>query len=132
MHKIHTPDGVAPPVAPSYSHAIEVGPNARWLTVSGQVGVHQDGTIADGIVGQADQAWKNIVAILASAGMELEDVVKVTTFVTSTDHIAAVREVRSRYLAEGYRPASTLLVVAGLPASEYLIEIEAVAARAEG
>lgn len=40
--------------------------------------------------------------------MELEDVVTMTAFVTSTDHIAGVREVRSRHEVEGYRPTSTL------------------------
>jgi enamine deaminase RidA (YjgF/YER057c/UK114 family) len=130
MHKVHNPAGIAGPVSPAYSHGIEVPPGARWLTISGQVGVTPDGKIAQGITAQADQAWKNIVAILKSAGMGLEDVVKVTTFLTSKDYIAGAREVRGRYQVEGYRPASTLLVVAGLASPDYLIEIEAVAAKA--
>jgi len=130
VHEIHTPEGIAPPVAPSYSHAIEVAPGARWLTISGQVGVGPDGELAQGIGPQAERAWQNIVAILDSAAMGLADLVKVTTFVTQADHIAAVREVRARYQVEGYRPASTLLVVAGLASPGYLIEIEAVAAKA--
>lgn len=130
MHKVHNPAGIAGPVSPSYSHGIEVPPGARWLTVSGQVGVTPDGKIAEGIAAQADQAWKNIVAILKAAGMGLEDVVKVTTFLTSKDYIPAAREVRGRYQVDGYRPASTLLIVAGLAAPDYLVEIEATAAKA--
>ena len=130
MHKIYNPAGIAGPVSPSYSHGIEVPPNARWLTVSGQVGVAPDGKIAQGIAAQADQTWQNIVAILKSAGMALEDVVKVTTFLTSKDYIPASREVRGRYQVDGYRPASTLLVVAGLASPDFLIEIEVTAAKA--
>lgn len=130
MHKVHNPAGIAGPVSPAYSHGIEVPPNARWLTVSGQVGVTPDGKIAQGIAAQADQAWQNIVAILKSAGMGLENVVKVTTFLTSKDYIPASREVRGRYQVDGYRPASTLLIVAGLAAPDYLVEIEVTAAKA--
>ncbi len=130
VHKTHAPDEIAGPVAPSYSHAVEVAAGARWLVISGQVGIAPGGTIATDVGAQAEQAWENIVALLKSAGMGLDDVVKVTTFVTSSEHIAAVREVRARYQAEGYRPASTFIVVAALVAPEYLVEIEAVAARA--
>lgn len=130
MHKVHNPAGIAGPVSPAYSHGIEVPPGARWLTISGQVGVTPEGKIAEGIGPQAEQAWKNITAILKSAGMGLEDVVKVTTFLTSKDYIPASREVRGRFQAEGYRPASTLLIVAGLAAPDYLIEIEVTAAKA--
>ncbi len=130
MHKVHNPSTIAKPVAPSYSMGIEVAPNARWLHISGQVGTAPDGTIQQGITAQAEQCWKNIVGVLNAAGMDLGDIVKVTTFLTSKDHIAAAREVRARYQSGDYRPASTLLVIDALAAPDYLIEIEAVAAKA--
>ncbi len=130
MHKVHNPTTIAPPVAPSYSNGIEVAANARWLHVSGQVGAAPDGTIAQGIAAQAEQCWKNITGVLKSAGMDLGDVVKVTTFLTSKDYIGPAREVRARYQVGDYRPASTLLIVAGLASPDFLIEIEAVAAKA--
>jgi enamine deaminase RidA (YjgF/YER057c/UK114 family) len=130
MHKVHNPTTIAAPVAPSYSMGIEVPPNARWLYVSGQVGTAPDGTIQQGITAQAEQCWKNIVAVLKNAGMDLGDVVKVTTFLTSKDYIGPSREVRARYQVDNYRPASTLLVIDALATPDFLIEIEAVAAKA--
>ena len=59
MLKVITPTTIAPP-ASNYSHAIEAPPNARWLYVSGQVGVRPDGTMAEGIDDQAHQAWANL------------------------------------------------------------------------
>jgi enamine deaminase RidA (YjgF/YER057c/UK114 family) len=51
-----------------------------------------------------------------------------TTFVVGADELRAVREVRARVLGD-HRPASTLVVVQALARPEFLIEIEAVAAR---
>lgn len=130
MHTVHTPPDIAPPVAPSYSHGIEVAPGARWLTIAGQVGIGPDGELAQGVGPQADRTWRNIVAILESAGMGLEDLVKVNTFVTNANDIPVLRKIRADYQVEGYRPASTFLVVAGLASPDYLVEIEAIAAKA--
>jgi len=75
--KTHNPATVH--AAPSYNHGIEVPPNARWLYVSGQVGAGRDGKALDGIEAQTHQALENLKAVLASAGMSLADVVKMTT-----------------------------------------------------
>lgn len=128
MLKPIAPATIAPPFS-SYSHAIEVPVNARWLFISGQVGVRPDGTLAPGIDAQVDQAWQNIVAILEDAGMSAADLVHVNTYVTSPDHVGAVRAGREKYLA-GHRPASTLCIVAGLASPDWLFEAEAVAAHA--
>jgi enamine deaminase RidA (YjgF/YER057c/UK114 family) len=108
---------------------VEAPAGARWLYVSGQVGVRPDGTMADGIDGQVDQAWANVMAILEAAGMDAGDLVRVNTYVTRPGHVTAVRQGRAKYLA-GHRPASTLVVVAALAAPDWLFEVEAVAARA--
>ena len=128
MNKIHNPAGVAPPIG-AYSHAIEVPAGARTLHISGQVGITPDGKLAPGVEGQAEAALENILGILASAGMGIADVVKMTTFLTDANDIAKVRAVRARILGN-HRPASTLVVIARLAAPEYLIEIEATAAKA--
>jgi enamine deaminase RidA (YjgF/YER057c/UK114 family) len=47
-HKTRNPDTIAKP-ASAYSHAIEVAPGARWLQISGQVGVTPAGVAPDGI-----------------------------------------------------------------------------------
>lgn len=128
MHTRHNPATVAAP-ASNYSHGIEVKPNARWLHLSGQVGTLPDGKVAKGAAAQAEACWSNIASILKMAGMGIDDLVKVTTFVCNPADIPAVRAARDKAIGSA-RPASTLIVVAGLASKDWLIEIEAVAAKA--
>ncbi|HJS33308.1 MAG TPA: RidA family protein [Alphaproteobacteria bacterium] len=124
----HTPPTIAPPAA-LYVHGMEAPASARWLFVSGQIGVHPDGRIGRDAREQAEIVWANIVAILASAGMGVRDIVKLTSYVVGREHLAPLREVRERVLA-GHKPASTLLIVAGLAQPQWLVEVEVYAARA--
>jgi enamine deaminase RidA (YjgF/YER057c/UK114 family) len=128
MHKRLNPPTVVKPFS-RYSQAVEVPSNARWLHVSGQVGATQDGTILKGFEAQAKQCWANIIAILAAAGMGVEDIVKANIFVTSAAVVAASRKIRDEAL-KGAEPASTYLVVAALAHPDLVVEIEAVAAKA--
>ena len=128
MATIYNPTNVAPPLG-RYNHGVEVPAGARWLFISGQVGIQPDGTLAHGIEAQAAQAWANLVAILGAAEMSLADVVKVTSFLTHPDYAQPYRDARDQ-LEWPQNPASTLLIVAGLASQEMLIEIEAVAAKA--
>lgn len=113
----------------NYSHGVEAGANMRWLSISGQIGVAPDGTIPPEFEKQAEIVWDNLLAVLADAGMGVQDLVKVTTFLTRKDDIPASRAVRERKLG-GVATASTLLVVAGLASPAFLIEVEATAAKA--
>lgn len=126
--KSHNPPTVAAPAA-LYVHGAEVPPNARWLFVSGQIGVHSDGRPGGDALEQAELVWKNITAVLASASMTLRDIVKVTTYSVSIDHLPALKTVRDRVL-DGHLPASTLLVVRALAKPELLLEVEVYAAKA--
>jgi enamine deaminase RidA (YjgF/YER057c/UK114 family) len=129
MNTTHNPDTVASPFGP-YSHAVEVPPGARLVYVSGEVGVQPDGVVPEGIEAQAEACWRNIVAILAQAGMGVGDLVKITTYLVSTDDAAAAGAVRARYFGDA-RPASATLIVQALLKPEWRIEIEAVAARSD-
>ncbi len=126
--KPHTPSAIAPPAA-LYVHGMEVPANARWLFVSGQVGVHPDGSAGKDAREQAEIVWGNIVAILSSADMGVSDIVKLTSYVVGSQHLQPLREVRERVLA-GHKPASTLVIVAGLAQSSWLVEVEVYAAKA--
>jgi 2-iminobutanoate/2-iminopropanoate deaminase len=123
--KIYNPPDVAPPG--TYSHGIETAGNARWLHISGQIGRAPDGSIKPDIEGQTEQAWRNLVAVLAAAGMTTKNLVKVTAFLTKPEHTAPYAAVRARFLGEA-RPASTLLVIQALAQREFLVEVEAIAA----
>ncbi len=128
MISFENPANVAAPFG-KYSHFASVEAGARWLHVSGQVGVMPDGTMAKGIEAQCEWAWKNLVAVLEASGMDLTDVVKTTTYLVNPEHVAAFRQARDRAIGS-HRPASTLVVVAALASPEWLVEIELVAARA--
>ncbi|HET7500868.1 MAG TPA: RidA family protein, partial [Kofleriaceae bacterium] len=119
------------PVLPAYqavfAHGVEVPPGARTLYVSGQVGIGDDGrTVEGGFDAQCGQAIANVEAVLASAGMALDDIVKVTFYLTRREDIPRLRDIRAERLAVA--PTVTMVLVAGLHAPDWLVEIEVVAA----
>jgi 2-iminobutanoate/2-iminopropanoate deaminase len=121
------PAGIAPPFA-RYSHAMEVGPGARWIVCSGQLGMKADGTVAADAEGQTEVCFRNIEAILAEGGMGLSDIVRISTYVTGREHLQGYMAARDRFFAAP-PPASTLLIIAGLSRPEFFVEIEAIAAK---
>ena len=126
MLKTLKPTTVAPPFS-AYSHAVEAPAGARWLYVSGQLGVAPDGAVPADFAGQAEQAFRNVLAILAEAGMAAADLVRVNTYLTETADIGGFREIRDKHLG-GHEAASTMIVISALAAPQFKIEIEAVAA----
>ena len=97
--------------------------------ISGQVAVGADQSEIVGIGdfdAQAEQVFKNMESILSSAGSGLDDVIKVTIYLTDIGHLPRVVELRRRIFTEPY-PASTMVEVTALAAPEFMIEIEAVA-----
>jgi enamine deaminase RidA (YjgF/YER057c/UK114 family) len=125
--KTHNPSTVH--AAPNYSHGIEVPPNARWLYISGQVGAGRDGKPLEGIEAQTKQAFENLKAILASAGMSFTDVVKMTTYLIDEEDLDGFRKARGQQMGN-HRPASTLVIARRLAQPGWLVEIEAIAAKA--
>ncbi|HUN45557.1 MAG TPA: RidA family protein [Stellaceae bacterium] len=125
--KVYNPSTVH--TAPTYNHGVEVPPNARWLYISGQIGVGPDGKMKDGIEAQTQQVWENIKAVLAAAGMGVEDLVKLTAYLTDENTMDGFRKVRSQHLGS-HKPASTLVVIKRLALPGLLVEVEAVAAKA--
>ena len=126
-HKIHD-IGVAARIG-TYSDAVEAAPNQRWLFTSGTPGMDAVGELPDDITAQAELAWGHILTMLDRAEMAVGDLVKITQYLTRAEDIPAYAKVRARMLGDA-RPASMMMVVAALPRPEFLLEIEAVAARA--
>ena len=122
----HRPEDIAPPFS-RYLHGVEAAPGARWLHISGQVGIDPDGNLADGAEAQMELCWRNILTVLKGAGMDAGNIVKVTAYLTRQQDTPIYREVRDRML-EGAETASTLIIVSGLAHPDWLVEIEAVAA----
>jgi 2-iminobutanoate/2-iminopropanoate deaminase len=113
----------------TYSDAVEVPANARWLITAGTPGLSAGGKVPPDFGAQAELAWSHIVAMLERAGMTVHDLVKVTQYLVRSSDIAAYAEVRARHLGSA-RPASLLLIVPGLVRPEFLLEIEACAVKA--
>jgi len=128
MAKVHNPRSIAAPIG-TYSHGIEVPPNARWLYVAGQVALRKDGSVPATIEEQTVVAWENVTAILDSAGMKVTDIVRINQYLTDASHFPGYVNARKRFLAD-HRPASTVVMVDALVRPELLVEVEVVAAKA--
>lgn len=117
---------VGAPTSPSYSQAVVAG---DLVFVSGTVGKDMaTGRWPEGIEAQAAQALKNLGAVLAEAGCELDDVVKITLWLTAPSQGAAIAEVYAQAFPTP-PPARSAPVVSGFPIPEALISIEAIAVR---
>jgi len=104
-------------------------PPGRLVFVSGQVGLNRDGDLVGpgDMRAQAEQALANLVAVLAEAGATVDDVAKLTVYVTDMARFPEVQEVRRRYWDGRPLPASTAVEVRSLVRPEMLVEIEAYA-----
>ncbi len=106
------------------SQAIKAGP---FVFVSGQAGYDDDGVpVQGGFSAQGEKAFQNLNRALTAAGSSLEDVVKVTIFVTDMTQFSQVVDLRRKYFSAPY-PADSIVEVKALYAPEAMIEIEAIA-----
>ena len=112
-----------------YSHAVEVPAGARWLLCSGQLGISPHDELPADCEAQAVLCFEAIGACLIEAGMAFADIVRINAYVTDRAHMAPYMAVRDRYVALP-PPASTLMIVSGFTRPEFLVEIEAIAAKA--
>jgi 2-iminobutanoate/2-iminopropanoate deaminase len=115
----------APPVVGGYSQALEVTDSTRRLYISGQIPVAKDGTVPSTFADQAKLVWANVFAQLAAADMTVENLVKVTIFLSDRKYAMENREVRKRALG-AHAPALTVFIT-GIFDEAWLLEIEAIA-----
>jgi 2-iminobutanoate/2-iminopropanoate deaminase len=115
----------APPPAGQYTQTVEVTGASRTLYLSGQVGIAADGSIPADAEAQSALAWRNLQAQLRAAGMEIANLVKITTIVCNPADIASVRAGRAAVLG-AHLPASTL-IIGGLANPAWKVEVEGVA-----
>ncbi len=114
-----------------YSDAVEVAGSGRLLFLSGTPGLTHDGHLPGSFEEQAEQAWKNVFALLEQAGMGPQNLVKVSQYLVRTDDIPRYGPIRSKWLGD-HRPASMLAIIPGLVRPDFLIEIEAYAVAPNG
>ena len=96
--------------------------------VSGQAALTLEGEIVgvDDFDAQAQQAFQNLADVLAAAGSSLEQVVKVTIYLTDMSYFERVVALRERFFTPPW-PADTLVEVSALALPELMIEIDATA-----
>ncbi|MFE1590160.1 RidA family protein [Streptomyces sp. NPDC059402] len=125
LTRISAPEGVAP--AAQYTHVV-LG-TGRFVAVSGQLALDEDGkVVGEGDpAAQARQVFENLRRCLASAGATFDDVVKLTFFVTDMAHMAAIRTARAEHIPDDRLPAASAVQVGALVRPEFLMEIEAFA-----
>ena len=116
---VHSTAGVG------YSHVAKAGDT---VYIAGQIALDADGALVGrgDIEAQTQQVYANLQAILEELGGSLDDIVKLTTYMTDRSHLDAFRNVRNRFFSDAF-PPNTLLFVSGLAQPDYLVEIEAVA-----
>ena len=113
----------APQAIGPYSQAVKTG---NLIFISGQIPLDpKTGDVVEGsIEDQANQVLENIKSICEAAGHGLEDIVKITIFLTDLGNFAVVNEVMKKYFSEPY-PARATIEVSGLPLGVN-VEIEAI------
>jgi reactive intermediate/imine deaminase len=120
------PDGL-PPVS-GYSHAVAF--SGRMVAISGQVPADAEGRLVGpgDPAAQVRQVFENLTAALAAAGATMEDVVKLTVYLTDLADLPVFRQVRDEYISLDRPPASSLIQVGGLVHPDFRVEIDALAA----
>lgn len=119
-----------PPLLPeatgNYTHGTLVDGARRTVFVSGQVPwADEDGKVPEDFAAQCRLTWRNVLAVLAEAGMGVTNLAKVTIYLADRRFRAENGRIRQEVLGD-HTPALTVVIV-DIYAEEWLLEIEAVA-----
>ncbi|HUP89963.1 MAG TPA: RidA family protein [Longimicrobiales bacterium] len=128
MSDVVHPDGW--PRGQGYAHGIVAQGNV--LTVAGQIGCDPRTlrVVSDDFAEQVEQALHNIVAIVRKAGGQVEDVVRLTWYITDRQaYLQQAKQIGTAYRRHfgAHYPAMSVVVVAGLLEARAQVEIEATA-----
>lgn len=111
---------------PDYAHAVELRGAQRLLLTSGTMGLDPAGAAATSLDRQLELVWANLRAILAAAGMTVDDIVRVTSYLRDAGYSEA--NAAARQCALGGRRVPTTAIVVGTLSDDWLVELEIVAA----
>jgi 2-iminobutanoate/2-iminopropanoate deaminase len=109
-----------------YVHAMEVRHPHRLLFIAGTMGLDASANPGRTLDEQLELVWSNIGAILASAGMTVDNIVRLTSYLR--DPAYAEPNAKARMKALGGRPVPTTAIVAQTLVEGWLVEIEVIAA----
>ena len=118
----------APAAIGPYSQAVETSAGGTMVFISGQIPVNPaTGEIPEGISAQTRQSLENVKAILAEAGLSVDNVVKTTVFMADMADFAAMNVSYASVFTQPF-PARSAVAVKALP-NNVLVEIEVIAQR---
>lgn len=119
IHSTNAPAAIGP-----YSQAIQV---ANVIYTSGQIGLDPSSgqLISEDIAVQARQAFANLSAVLKAANADLQQIVKLTLYLTDLSHFAKINSLMAELIPSPF-PARSTVGVASLPKGA-LFEVEAIA-----
>lgn len=118
---------ILPDATGNYTHGVQVDGAGRLVFVSGQVPWgDEQGKIPETFEDQCRMVWRNVFAVLGEAGLGVQNLVKVTTYLSDRQYRALNSKIREEILGE-HAPALTV-IICDIYAEEWLLEIEAVAA----
>ncbi|MDC7742721.1 RidA family protein [Rhizobium binxianense] len=121
-----SPESGIYPASPDYIHALEVRHPTRLLFVSGTMGLGAEGMAAPDLEGQLELIWSNLRAILASADMTVDNIVRLTSYLRDGAFVEANQNARLRAL--GGRAVPTTAIIVETLRNDWLVEIEIIAA----
>jgi enamine deaminase RidA (YjgF/YER057c/UK114 family) len=113
------------PATGDYVHAMEVRSPARFLYVAGTMGLDAQGVPGKTLEQQLELIWSNIRTILASAGMTVRNIVRITSYLRDPAYAEANQTARLAAL-DGHVVPTTALVAQTL-SPDWLVEIEVIA-----
>ena len=124
MNKRIIQTNLAPAAIGPYSQAIRIG---DFLYTSGQIALDpESGIFLSGeIEEETEQTLKNISAILQADGLNLQNVIKTTVYLSDLNHFARMNQVYENYFSKN-KPARACVQVAALPKGAK-VEIDAIA-----
>jgi 2-iminobutanoate/2-iminopropanoate deaminase len=121
----HNPSTLYPKYL-GYAHAVEISGASRMLFVSGLNGYEADGkTIPEAFEDQCEMIWAHLRSILASAGMGIENLVSLRTYLANPEYRVADAKIRKKHL--GDHEVALTVVSATLLHPSWKLEVEAVA-----
>jgi enamine deaminase RidA (YjgF/YER057c/UK114 family) len=123
---VRNPTSGVYPATGDYVHALEVRGAERLLFVAGTMGLDAEGKPGKTLEEQLDLIWSNLRAILASADMTVDHIVRLTSYLR--DPAYAEANAAARIAALRGRAIPTTAIVVQTLVSDWLVEIEVIAA----
>jgi 2-iminobutanoate/2-iminopropanoate deaminase len=107
-------------------HALEVRGAKRMLFVSGTMGLRPDFTAPPTLEEQLECVWDNLRTILASAGMTVDNIVRLTSYLRDPSYAEANAQARIKALGDRRIPTTAIVVQTLQP--DWMVELEIIAA----